>query len=78
MGGSLASTGRLVGISLDGIILLGSVVSKTPFDKWQDQPVEQSVLNLECCAAAYAFHTGKDVKQYAKEALDYGLIDKIV
>lgn len=71
MGGSLASTGRLVGISLDGIILLGSVVSKTPFDKWQDQPVEQSVLNLECCAAAYAFHTGKDVKQYAKEALDF-------
>ncbi len=70
MGGSIASSGRLVGISLDGIILLGSVVSKTPFDKWQDQPVEQAVLNLECCAAAYAYHTNKDVYAYAKKALE--------
>ncbi len=70
MGGSIASSGRLVGISLDGIILLGSVVSKTPFDKWQDQPVEQAVLNLECCAAAHAYHTNKDVYAYAKKALE--------
>lgn len=71
MGGSIQSTGRLVGISLDGIILLGSVVSKTPFDKWLDQPVEQAVLNLECCAAAYAYHTNKYVYEYAKKALDF-------
>ena len=71
MGGSIQSTGRLVGISLDGIILLGSVVSKTPFDKWLDQPVEQAVLNLECCAAAYAYHTNKDVYEYAEKALDF-------
>lgn len=70
MGGSNSSIGRLVGISLDGIILLGSVVATTTFDKWFYQAVTQSVLNLECCAAAYAYHTGKDVYKAAQNALD--------
>ena len=71
MGGSWSSTGRLNGISLDGIILLGSVVSVMNFDNWQNPPVPLSVLNLECCAAAYAFHTGKDYRKAAAEAWDF-------
>lgn len=71
MGSGACATGRLTGISLDGIILLGSVVSAVPFDRRAYQPIPSSVMNLECCAAAYAYHTGKDPYKYAKEALDY-------
>ncbi|MBQ9153922.1 MAG: hypothetical protein IJ130_08905 [Solobacterium sp.] len=70
-GGSEASTEKLMGISPDGIILLGSCVTTSHFDQRQGQPVEQSVLNLECCAAAYALHTGKDYRKAAEEAWEF-------
>ena len=55
MGGPFSGSRRLLSISLAGIGFLGTAFSTTPSipDK---PPVEESVLNLLCCAATTAYH----------------------
>ena len=66
-GGSVLGDKHLYGISLNGIILLGTAFSTGGF-KNRLAETNKPAINLLTCAATYALHTGKDPYQAAEEA----------
>lgn len=75
MGGPTTGTGTTIGISVDGIIMMGTcIIVNTQYCFWNENGIEKSVLDLPTMAATNWYHhrlDKPDLFQFIEEAFDF-------